>query len=340
MRRLLAGIASAGLLVTGSANAQLFSAPGLAVSAVTSYATGSWPFNAPDIFVRAVGEGDNKDQALDNAFKNAVTKASGVVLSVENEARNDTLVKNEMLSYSSGFISSYKIIKEQQTANGYQTEIAAKVVSNKVANRILGRVNGQTDVADKSKQLHAQISTLLRERSAGDALLKSLVTDYPHNSFVVKAETLNLGIDQNRNTIVSIPLSIKWAPGYLEALGDAIKYVSLDTCSVFRKCENSVKFSAMKNYVLSDSRQYSLVEQGYVNRLYIEMTIKNIHGSTETGCFPINTNMIKVDPYNSIMEFDSDDRRYNLVLPVADINGVRQIQQIDTRLVKYCGTTI
>jgi hypothetical protein len=100
---MLAGIASAGLLATGTAHAQLFSAPGIAVSAVTAYASGSWPFNTPDIFVRATGEGDSKDQALDNAFKNAVVKATGVVLASENEARNDTLVKNDLLSYSSGF---------------------------------------------------------------------------------------------------------------------------------------------------------------------------------------------------------------------------------------------
>jgi hypothetical protein len=337
---MLAGIASAGLLVTGVAHAQFFSLPGVAVSAVTSYATGSWPFSAPDIFVRAVGEGETKDQALDNAFKNAVSKASGVVLSSENEARNDTLVKNDLLSYSSGFIVSYKVVKEQSTAGGYQVEIAAKVASNKIANRVLGRSTGQAEVGDKGRQIYAQASTVLRERSAGDALLKSLVADYPHNSFVVKVASLDLGIDQDRNTIVTIPMSIKWAPGYIDALTDTVKYVSPDTCSAFRKCENSVKFSMMKSYVLSDNQQYNLIEHNFVNRLYIEMTIKNIHGSTETGCFPINVGVIKVDPYNNNIEFDSDDRRYNLVLPVADINGLKQIQQIDIRLVKYCGTTI
>jgi hypothetical protein len=340
MRRLLAGVASASLLIAGSAQAQLFSPVGVAVSAVSSYATGSWPFNTPDMFVRSNGVGTNKDQALDNAFRNAVAKACGVVVSSENESLNDTLVKNELLSYSSGFIVSYKIVKEQLTDQGYEIEIAARVASNKIANRILGRSVEQTTVAEKSQQLYAQSSTVLQERSAGDALLKNLALDYPHNSFVVKVETLNLGLDQNRNTIVSIPLSIKWAPGYLDALSDTVKYVSPDTCSMFRKCENTVKFSMTKNYVLSDNRQYALLEQNFVNRLYIEMTLRNSNGSKEVGCFPINTNMIKADPYNSIMEFDSDDRRYNLVLPVADINGLKQIQQIDTRLVKYCGTTI
>lgn len=337
---MLVGIASAGLLATGSAHAQLFSLPGVAVSAVTSYATGSWPFSAPDIFVRATGEGDNKDQALDNAFKNAVAKASGVVLSSETEARNDTLVKNELLSYSSGFIVSYKVIKEQSIDRGYQIEIVAKVASNKIASRILGRSTGQAEVGDKSRQIYAQASTVLQERSAGDALLKSLAADYPHNSFIVKATGLDLGIDQNRNTIVTIPMSIKWAPGYLDALTDTVKYVSPDTCSAFRKCENSIKLSVLKSYVLSDNRQYSLIEQGFVNRVYVEMTIRNVHGKTEIGCFPVNLGMIKVDPYNNNIEFDSDDRKYNLVLPVADINGLKQIQQIDTRLVKYCGAMI
>jgi hypothetical protein len=340
MRRMLAGIASAGLLATGTAHAQLFSAPGIAVSAITSYATGSWPFNTPNMFVRVTGEGANRDQALDNAFKNAVTKATGVVLSSENEARNDVLTKDDLLSYSSGFVSSFEVVKEQATDTGYKVEIAAKIASNKIANRILGRSTGQADVSSKSQQVYAQASTVLRERSAGDSLLKSLMADYPHNSFVVKARGLNLGIDQNRNTIVTIPLHIKWAPGYLDAFEDTVKYVSLDKCSPFQRCENSVKFSMLKNYALSDNRQYNLVEQVFTNKLFVEMTIKNIHGTTEVGCFPVNLNMVKVNPYDTNIEFDGDDHKVNIVLPVANVGALRQVQQIDTRLVKYCGVTI
>ena len=340
MRRILAGVASAGLLVTGLAHAQLFSAPGVAVSVVTSYATGTWPFNAPNMFVRVTGEGSNRDQALDNAFKNAVTKATGVVLSSEIEAKNDVLTKDDLLSYSSGFVSSYEIVKEQTTNAGYKVEIAAKVSSNKIASRVLGRSTGQTDVSGKSQQLYAQASTVLRERSAGDALLKSLASDYPHNSFVVKARGLNLGIDQNRNTIVTIPLHIKWAPGYLNAFEDTVKYVSADTCSPFQKCENTVKFSMLKNYVLADNRQYSLIEQVFTNNLFLELTIKNIDGGTEVGCFAVNLNMTKSNLYSNNIEFDSDDHKASIVLPVANVNGLRQIQQLDTRLVKYCGVSV
>ena len=135
-------------------------------------------------------------------------------------------------------------------------------------------------------------------------------------------------------------MHIKWAPGYLDAFEDTVKYISSDKCSPFQRCENSVKFSMLKNYVLADNRQYNLVEQVFTNKLFVEMTIRNIQGTTEVGCFPVNLNMVKVNPYDSNVEFDSDDHKFNIVLPVANVGALRQVQQIDTRLVKYCGITI
>jgi hypothetical protein len=350
MRQLIAGAFGA-LLLAGPVNAQVITLTG-AVSSVVSYIANNWPVNAPTVFVRVTGEGATKDSALDNAFKNATQKATGVVFSTEIEAVNSHLVRDEIVQYTSGFISSFEIISEKKTDAGYQLEITAKVAGNKIAKRLLGRNIEQQTVGAQSDQIYGQVSSTLNERRAGDALLTNLVNDYPRNSFIVAVDKPKFEIDQNRNTVITIQASIKWATQYLEALEETVQYVSNDTCSAFRRCENSVRFNKgyldkgrFSSYVLSDNQQADIVSNGFPAQIMFELKISDMLGHSAISCVPINLSvtdrpfweqLIKKNEIDNNTEFFKNDYQTVVVLPINNVRQIKNIQQIEARVVKNC----
>jgi hypothetical protein len=56
------------------------------------------------------GEGATLEEAKLNAFRTAIEFAAGSVVVSERESHNYKLVRNEILVYSAGYVTDYKII--------------------------------------------------------------------------------------------------------------------------------------------------------------------------------------------------------------------------------------
>ena len=72
------------------------------------------------------GKGSNKEEALNDAFRNAVEYVSGVIVYDETKVHNSQLLYDKILVYSKGYIKKYNIIFER--SNGGLTEVAVKSV--------------------------------------------------------------------------------------------------------------------------------------------------------------------------------------------------------------------
>ena len=356
MRRLAVALATS-LLLTSGANAQsIVSIPGMALSTATAAVTKSWPFNVPNVFVRVSGEGATKNEALDDAFKNAVVKAFGIVVASEAQAKDDVLVKDELYKYSGGFVTSYDVVETRVVNGVYHVEITAKVAGNKIANRLLGKGINESTIGSQVDKIYAQASTSLNERSAGDALLKNLVADYPQESLVVSLENPQFDISQNRETVLVVPASIKWAPNYLEALEDVVKYVSKDTCSAFRRCENTVGFNngyfspgRFSSYTMSDTRQADLVLNGFSPQIGIEVTITDVYKQQQTSCIPVDltvTNspywqqLVKNDPIDHTTQFLKNKYETEFIIHINNVEQIRNMQTIEAKIIKSCSRMI
>lgn len=77
--------------------------------------------------VEATGEGPNKDQALTSAMRRAVESGVGTFIKSSTTVIDAQLVDDKILSHSKGYVTSYKIIKEGKTDDGYSVTISAKV---------------------------------------------------------------------------------------------------------------------------------------------------------------------------------------------------------------------
>lgn len=77
--------------------------------------------------VEATGEGPSKEQALYSAMRRAVEQIVGTHLKSSTTVVNFAVLEDKIFSHSQGYVTSYKIIKEGKTADGYSVTIFAKV---------------------------------------------------------------------------------------------------------------------------------------------------------------------------------------------------------------------
>ena len=79
--------------------------------------------------VEATGEGPSKEQALATAMRRAVEQGVGTFVKSSTTVVDSALVDDKILSHSKGYVTSYKIIKEGKSDDGYSVTISAKVDS-------------------------------------------------------------------------------------------------------------------------------------------------------------------------------------------------------------------
>jgi hypothetical protein len=82
---------------------------------------------AQDTEVEAKGIGLKRDDALQDALRNAVSQAAGVALTSETKVENFVVIQDAVSSRTSGYITSYSVIKETPFPDRYEVTVKAKV---------------------------------------------------------------------------------------------------------------------------------------------------------------------------------------------------------------------
>ncbi len=80
--------------------------------------------------VEATGEGIDRNQALNSALRTAVEMQIGTAVASESLVESGVLVRDEIVSHSKGYVTSYKVLQEGATADGYVITIDAVVNSD------------------------------------------------------------------------------------------------------------------------------------------------------------------------------------------------------------------
>ena len=84
------------------------------------------------------GQGATFEEAKQNAFRTAIEFTVGSVVTTERESNNYKLVKDEILVYSAGYVTDYKIINTFKSGNQVHVIVDVQVSSSKLSDRILG----------------------------------------------------------------------------------------------------------------------------------------------------------------------------------------------------------
>ena len=70
--------------------------------------------NTNDVTLTVVGSGKTIEEAKTNALRSAIEQAYGAFVSSNTEILNDEIVKNEIVSISSGNIKEFKILSQSE----------------------------------------------------------------------------------------------------------------------------------------------------------------------------------------------------------------------------------
>ena len=93
--------------------------------------------SAPAWAVQATGFGVDRDHALTNAFQKAIEAAVGVDVQSNSLVDNFMLIKDEIITHSKGYVTSYDIISEdKEPGGGYKVVVNAQVDQGAIGDHI------------------------------------------------------------------------------------------------------------------------------------------------------------------------------------------------------------
>lgn len=156
--------------------------------------------SSPEIKVVEVeGVGENQSKAKEDAYRNAVEKAVGSFVSADLVAKNDQLIKDEVLNYSVGYIEKSEVISEGKRPDGlYSIKLRASVVKKKLT-RQLEALNIATADVD-SESIFAEAVTTSNQRESAQKIWAKLFEDFWSKAFEVEVSgkpQLAYGPDDN-----------------------------------------------------------------------------------------------------------------------------------------------
>lgn len=129
---------------------------------------------APDpsadvVKVVARGVGRDKETALKDAYRDAVERAVGLYVDAETMAKNDEIVKDQVLTQSNAYITHYDEIEAKRVDGLMQVRIVATVKKSALVKNVQETIPGTTVNVNSSALQDAHAQLVSREKQAGDA---------------------------------------------------------------------------------------------------------------------------------------------------------------------------
>ncbi|MDZ4849972.1 MAG: hypothetical protein SGI77_11860 [Pirellulaceae bacterium] len=139
------------------------------------------PGNGQTQKVVAEGVGATADEALKDAFRNAVQHVVGAVVDAETLVENDKIIADKVLSYSNGFITSFDEVLGSKTLQGglHRIKIKAQVERRSVIAKL--KAADVTMKAFDGKGLFAEVVTQLDAEKDAASILQRQFRDFPQS---------------------------------------------------------------------------------------------------------------------------------------------------------------
>ena len=84
------------------------------------------------------GVGTTTERAIQNAFSHAIEQTVGVLVDAETVVKNDQLIRDDILTYSRGYVETYEVVKQWRDDSLHHATIRAVVARNKLAEKLRG----------------------------------------------------------------------------------------------------------------------------------------------------------------------------------------------------------
>lgn len=231
--------------------------------------------------VIVIGIGNNRDQALKNAFENSVSEAIGSLVSSETLVNNDSLIKDEIRLYNKGFIKTYKILSESQKSQNYEIIIAAIVAKKQIFETL--KAKGIT-VSYNTSGMFAKIEEWESKKWDELAIAENLFnrTDGIHFDYEIKVEN-----PMKTGTNYIVPVEVNAIPNQ-----NYLKYIL-----EFKSFLSELAFDKRTDLHIKERNAYINFEYTIVTRtceLEGKRKINNLKGLNNVEIFRMNDANIHV----------------------------------------------
>lgn len=125
--------------------------------------------SADVVKVVARGVGRDKETALKDAYRDAVERAVGLYVDAETMAKNDEIVKDQVLTQSNAYVTHYDEIEAKSVDGLMQVRIVATVKKSALVKNVQETIPGTTVDVNASALQDAHAQLVSREKQAGDA---------------------------------------------------------------------------------------------------------------------------------------------------------------------------
>jgi hypothetical protein len=175
-------------------------------------------------YLQVRAQGRDEKHARDQAFRLAVEQAIGALVVAETEVRRGEVNRNVVISYSSGFVHDFDIVKRSQVNGVHEIVVDVWVARSHLADRLLS--TSRTDAAVQGGRVSQQIQSFQHSRDQGDRVLAIVLADFPARAFEIKLGKTQVLVNEFRQPVLSIWLDVTWNRVYLQALDEAVSRVS------------------------------------------------------------------------------------------------------------------
>lgn len=231
-------------------------------------------------YIRVAGTGSSETEARTNGFRLAVEQAVGTLILSETETRNQRIVRDEIITYASGFVDRFDIVKTERSGNQYQVTMDVWVGESRIANRLL---NQSIDAGSiDGPRLSVQVETLRHERVSGDRIVETVLRDFPRRAFDVELNSSNIKFDHNRTVVLDVTYTFRWNRTYYDSLVESFRASAVESAGCWwpsRSCtERQNQQFRFANLAFDDPHKLlAMIQQFHDRKPAVLMTVVNRH---------------------------------------------------------------
>jgi hypothetical protein len=173
--------------------------------------------------IRSTGVGSSFEEAKESAFKQAIENRIGVLVLSDREVQSYKLLKDEILTYSAGYVDDYTVITQDKSGRKWFVTVDVWVSSSKLTSRIIS--SKQSDGKMNGKKVSDSFTSFVKQKQQADRLTSKVLAGFPENAVVAKFDRTELKFDTNRNAQLLIYFETSWNRGYLDSLMELLSLI-------------------------------------------------------------------------------------------------------------------
>jgi hypothetical protein len=206
-------------------------------------------------YVQVRSTGRDETHAREQAFRLAVEQAIGALVLAETEVRNGNVDRDDIISYSSGFVHDFTILERRSVQGGQEIVIDVWVARSHLANRLLSTSKDAASV--EGGRISQQIESFQHSRGSADRVLSTVLSDFPNRAFQVRVGKTQVLVDEYRKPMLSIWVDMAWDENFLRSLDEAVARTShAPQCDSWLQRQNNQCQSKIRARVLETTGYY------------------------------------------------------------------------------------